>query len=351
MYHLHEEAVRAYQQIYGIGYPLPTYEEWMASQQLTHQIAHQSHTITQSQPGFVQNPSQCHSGYLVNQSQYHSSYVADQSQSQTRSVASHKSRSHSRDVQNPIRATQTPAVDSAKDHKETENFENTVTKPRWQEDETRALVHSWREKHKLLKTHNSQAAWTFIVNEVNKVNKNSGGKPRSIDQCKDKVRRMTDDYNSAKLNNKKSGVDPIFSSYFNIFDEVLGKRDITKMPYLQESLEKSDKDGKSEIAGAGGKHKIAEEDGKHKSESKFDKFLSKTMKMMQDAEERQGKFLKEFFESQAASEREERKNEREFQLQMMKIIAGVSTVDKKDGDKKETKKNDTEKKESDNQQK
>ena len=38
IYNLHEEAVKAYQQMYGIGYPLPTYDEWIESQQLTHSI-------------------------------------------------------------------------------------------------------------------------------------------------------------------------------------------------------------------------------------------------------------------------------------------------------------------------
>ena len=94
-------AKKQYRQMYGIGYPLPTYEEWMTNQPLTHQIAHQSHTIHPSQFGFVQNPSQYHSGYLGNQSKSHSSHVADQSQSQKHIVA-YKSKSHSHDVQTPI---------------------------------------------------------------------------------------------------------------------------------------------------------------------------------------------------------------------------------------------------------
>ena len=44
MYNLYKEAVKAYQQMYGIRYSLPTYDEWIGSQQLTHSIQQPSTT-------------------------------------------------------------------------------------------------------------------------------------------------------------------------------------------------------------------------------------------------------------------------------------------------------------------
>ena len=54
MYNLYEEAVNAYEQMYGIGYPLPTYDEWIESQQLTHSTQQPS----SSQPCFIQQTQQ-----------------------------------------------------------------------------------------------------------------------------------------------------------------------------------------------------------------------------------------------------------------------------------------------------
>jgi len=76
-------------------------------------------------------------------------------------------------------------------------------------------------------------------------------KSRTLDQCKDKIRRMKEEYTKAKTHNKdKTGVNPIFCPFYDVFDEMIGCRDVIKMPKR-----------------------------KRKSDTKFDKFLTKSVKL------------------------------------------------------------------------
>jgi len=77
-----------------------------------------------------------------------------------------------------------------------------TTNFRWQPDETRVLVNTWKENYKVLQTHRSSTVWNSIRNEVNAVNAVKKCKPRTLDQCKDKIRRMKEEYTKAKTYNK-----------------------------------------------------------------------------------------------------------------------------------------------------
>ena len=49
----------------------------------------------------------------------------------------------------------------------------------------------------------------------------------SVKQCKVKIRNLKDSFKRAKEQDNKSGEEPNFPPYYDIFDDVLGERDAT----------------------------------------------------------------------------------------------------------------------------
>jgi len=94
-----------------------------------------------------------------------------------------------------------PHIQAPDEQRHPQTAEQT-TNFRWQPDETRVLVNTWKENYKVLQTHRSSTVWNSIRNEVNAVNAVKKCKPRTLDQCKDKIRRMKEEYTKAKTYNK-----------------------------------------------------------------------------------------------------------------------------------------------------
>jgi len=65
---------------------------------------------------------------------------------------------------------------------------------------------------------------------------------------------------------------------------------------------------------------------KRKSDTKFDTFLAKSVKLMEDAEKRQEEFLEKLFKQQGEADKEERQRDREFLLNMKKILANTENT-------------------------
>ena len=72
--------------------------------------------------------------------------------------------------------------------------------------------------------------WRHIFNAMNKV-----GSPKTIKQCKDKIRNLKQAYEEAKCNNNRTGRSPKTSPYYDSFDEVLGTRVVVTMPGVIQS--------------------------------------------------------------------------------------------------------------------
>ena len=53
-------------------------------------------------------------------------------------------------------------------------------------------------------------------------------------QCKDKIKNLKERYKEAKDKNKKSGESLHTCAFFNLFDEILGTRDVIEMPLVKE---------------------------------------------------------------------------------------------------------------------
>ena len=176
---------------------------------------------------------------------------------------------------------------------------------RWLNVETKALVSAWKNLQDKLESYQSPACWNEIRNAVNKC-----GRKRTVDQCKQKIKRLKDEYKKAKDNNKKTGAAPVFSEFYDVFDEIMGEKDIVSLPNLLETGCKTNCDTKSE------ERKLR----KRKSNSRADEYFDKTLKLMGDAEKRQQDFLKDIIKQQNEQDEKERQRDREFMMDMMKLL-------------------------------
>ena len=72
--------------------------------------------------------------------------------------------------------------------------------------------------------------WRHILNAVNKV-----GSPKTIEQCKDKIRNLKQAYKETRGNNNLTWRSPKSTPYYDSFDEVLGTRAVVTMPGVIQS--------------------------------------------------------------------------------------------------------------------
>ncbi len=71
---------------------------------------------------------------------------------------------------------------------------------RWDEGQTSVLVSGWKER--IEEVESAAETWNKIVEEVNKGEVNLG-EPKTVKQCKDKIRNLKKKYKEAKANNNK----------------------------------------------------------------------------------------------------------------------------------------------------
>ena len=82
--------------------------------------------------------------------------------------------------------------------------------------------------------------WNKIVEEVNK-----SGDPKTVKQCKDKIRNLKKKYKEAKANNNKTGRPPQTSPFYDSFHEVLATRAVVTMPGVIQSGQARSEDSSS----------------------------------------------------------------------------------------------------------
>ena len=71
---------------------------------------------------------------------------------------------------------------------------------KWREEQSSVLVHEWKEWIKEVESSRVTETWRHLFNAVNKV-----GSPKTIKQCKDKIRNLKQAYKEAKGNNNLTG--------------------------------------------------------------------------------------------------------------------------------------------------
>lgn len=98
------------------------------------------------------------------------------------------------------------------------------------DEQTTVLVHEWKERIQELESSRATEAWRHIVEAVNKA-----GTPKSVKQCKNKIRNLKQSYKEAKANNNRTGSSPKTSPFFDTFDDVLGTRAVVTMPGVIQS--------------------------------------------------------------------------------------------------------------------
>ena len=98
----------------------------------------------------------------------------------------------------------------------------------WSTVEQEVLVHAWKDNYKELESVHNSVAWAKILSAVLTVGE------KSLKQCKDKIKNLKERYKEAKDKNKKSGESLHTCAFFNLFDEILGTRDVIEMPLVKE---------------------------------------------------------------------------------------------------------------------
>ena len=96
---------------------------------------------------------------------------------------------------------------------------------KWGEGQTSVLVSEWKDRIEEVESARATETWNKIVEEVNK-----SGDPKTVKQCKDKIRNLKKKYKEAKANNNKPGRPPQTSPFYDSFDEVLATRAVVTMP-------------------------------------------------------------------------------------------------------------------------
>ena len=95
---------------------------------------------------------------------------------------------------------------------------------KWREEQSSILVHEWKEQIEV-ESSTATETWRHILNAMNKV-----GRPKTIKQCKDKIRNLKQAYTKAKCNNNLTGRSTKTRRYYDSFDEVIGTRAVVTMP-------------------------------------------------------------------------------------------------------------------------
>ena len=136
---------------------------------------------------------------------------------------------------------------------------------------------------------------------------------KSMKQCKDKIRNLKELYKTSKDSNKKTGENLHLSPFYNIFDEMLGDRDVVTIPlHTEVGLENKDK----EVNCTERLFKV----GKKRKRTSTKDCLAEVKVQLQESEERNQTFLRALFTEQQEIESREREKDRKLLLDIAKIL-------------------------------
>jgi hypothetical protein len=107
--------------------------------------------------------------------------------------------------------------------------------PRWDDAQIRHLLAIWQENYKNIGKKRNKAVWDEIAKELNIELLANGIKAiRTGQQCKSKIKNLTDEYKKVSDANSKSGNNRHQFVYYDAIDEVLGSRDSAKPTNISE---------------------------------------------------------------------------------------------------------------------
>ena len=103
---------------------------------------------------------------------------------------------------------------------------------KWPQEEQRALVSLWAERHELLESKDARKVWEEIARELNR----KFGTKRTGDKCKKKMNYLIERYKMAKdWNSKQTGGHRRQSVFYEEIDSVLGCRDVVTLQHVAEA--------------------------------------------------------------------------------------------------------------------
>lgn len=106
----------------------------------------------------------------------------------------------------------------------------TKKRERWSAEQSKVLVSLYVENNEQLESSRCNLVWPSILTKVNQ-----HGSPKSIQQCKIKVRNLKAEYKRCKDRNKESGNSHHTCPFFEEFDAILGHRNVISMPEFGEA--------------------------------------------------------------------------------------------------------------------
>ena len=100
---------------------------------------------------------------------------------------------------------------------------------RWGKEQTKMLVVLWKENIDDIESARQHAVWLKIKEAIDKL-----GPSKTVKQLKSKIKNLKDAYKQARDNNKMTGRSPIYSPFYDDFDEILSRRDVVNLPFTAE---------------------------------------------------------------------------------------------------------------------
>ena len=91
------------------------------------------------------------------------------------------------------------------------------------------LVVLWKENIDDIESARQHAVWFKIKVAIDKL-----GPSKTVKQLKSKIKNLKGAYKQARDNNKMSGRSPIYSPFYDDFDEILSRRDVVNLPFTAE---------------------------------------------------------------------------------------------------------------------
>lgn len=107
-----------------------------------------------------------------------------------------------------------------------------TTQDRWTEDQVKYLVDLWEANISRLESQQSRKVWGEIATKINK----QFDLARLPSQCERKIKHLKKKYKEAKdWNRSQTGGNNETCEHFDVFDRVLGGRDVVTLKHVQET--------------------------------------------------------------------------------------------------------------------
>ena len=177
----------------------------------------------------------------------------------------------------------------------------------------------WKPIYHDLQTAKSPAAWLKIKASVD-----AAGTPKTLQQIKIKIKNLTSEYQVCRDNNRGTGNSPKYCKFYEDMDSILGTRDISNLPGLMEVGVINSVDDEESPESTSGADEVTKRSKKVTKINMFQELIElqkENLKAKREADERHENFMKELVKEQQVLEREEREKDRDFFLNLAKVLS------------------------------